>query len=307
MNHPDRPLERTIRLKEHLRNAAEFLRQHGIPIALGTESSLAGAPGDSLAAWLSTSFNHNFDAYDRAIDAAYIASRTGGPLYHHLIDGSHDLLSAFTSAGSVATDDSWLTELSQASEHLLRDGMSVSGINPFLGLTPTQFDELSRAASHLGVTKLYLADALTLNGPELLGGGIALAGAVLLGRSADPARLTQFGSGCLVSALASANPLLLPIAAGAMLYGFHRSPGKPAAAVSAGKGALVSGAALLTANLVGGPIWLGCIAATAAAVAISYSLEHPITTLRKITELTQSARNALRSTSKTLAQETARA
>lgn len=297
MNLDETSLKRSIHLREHLRNTVDFMHRNGVPLALGSESALAGQPGDSLASWLSDTFNRNFDAYDRAIDAVYNQSHTGGPLYHHIIDGNHDIWNAFDAVGSVSADDGWLTEMAQASEHLMRDGMSVSGINPFLNMTPSQFNDVAAAASHLGVSRMYLADALTLNGPELIGGGLALISAVIIGRKSDPSRLTQLGSGCLISALVSANPLLLPIAAGTMIYGFHSSKNRPTAAISAGKGAFVSGAALLAANLVGGPFWLGCIAAAGAAVLINYSLEHPITTLRKITDLTRSARSVIQQAS----------
>jgi hypothetical protein len=178
---------------------------------------IAGEQGHTLAQWLAEKFNHNFDAYDSAIDSIYNQAHIGGSVYHHLIDGQHSIWGAFKAIQDANLDDSWAQSLGHAAEHLIRDTASVSGINPFLTLTPHQFDQIGSLVSHIGITKEYLADALTVNGPELLGGSIALVSAIILGKRAEFDRLSYISGGCLISSLVSANPMLMPIAAGSMV------------------------------------------------------------------------------------------
>ena len=137
-----------------------------------------------MASWLAENFNHNFDAYDRAIDAVYNATHIGGARYHHLLDGQHTIWGAMEAVKNVDPDSSFSSRLAEVSEHLLRDTMSVSGVNPFLG--PSLFESIAGFGQSLGISRAYLADALTVNGPELIGGALALAGSLAIGRQASP-------------------------------------------------------------------------------------------------------------------------
>ncbi len=228
-----------------------------------------------LAKWLAEHFNKNFDAYDSAVDHIYNETHLGGPVFHHILDGQHSVWEAFKAVQDVKIDDSWASELGQATEHLVRDTASISGINPFFVLSPEQFDKLGSLVSGIGVTREFLADALTINGPELLGGSIALIGSIIIGKKADPARLSYFSSGCLLSSLVSLNPMLMPIAAGSMAYALYKGKNKKEILVQAGKGSIVSGSALLVSSLVGGPAWLGCVAGLLTAVAVAKAIEKP--------------------------------
>jgi len=150
-----------------------------------TEDALAGdEAGDAghlLAQMLAEKFNHNFDAYDKAIDAAYNAGTGGSSALHHILDGQHSIWGAFKAVKDVSPDDSFLQELIQAIEHLIRDLCSVSGINPLFSMTRSTFDAISSVIAPLGVSKMYLADALTINGVEVLGATMGIV-AMLLGR-----------------------------------------------------------------------------------------------------------------------------
>lgn len=134
------------------------------------EGIVGGQPGHELAQWLADKFNKNFDAYDAAVDAVYNQTHVGGSAYHHIIDGQHSIWEAFKSVQDVKIDDSWASELGQSAEHLIRDVASVSGVNPFFTLSPEQFNSVGSLVNNIGVTKEFLADALTINGTELLGG-----------------------------------------------------------------------------------------------------------------------------------------
>lgn len=248
---------------------------------------VAGPASGGIASWLATQFNHNFDAYDRAIDAVYNATHVGGSAYHHLLDGQHTIWGALEAVQGVQADHSFAADLVQAGEHLLRDTMSVSGVNPFL--SPSAFESMAAAGDALGISRAYIADAVTLNGAELLGGCIALAASVVVGRKADPCKLSSL-SGCyVISALASGNPLLLSIAAGGLTYSLLRAENKKEVLVQGGKGALVSGSALLVSSLVGGPVWLGCAAAVLTGITVKYALDHQDRALRRVEQVTSGA------------------
>jgi hypothetical protein len=259
-----------------------------------------GEPGHTLATWLADKFNHNFDNYDRAIDEVYNATRVGGSQYHHLIDGQHSIWGAFKAVPDVAADDTWLTEMTQAAEHLVRDTASVSGINPFFSLSPEMFDRLGSVVSQAGISKAFLVDALTINGPELLGGAIAVLSAVTMGRQPDPERLSRLAGGCLLSATVSPNPVLLPVATAGIAFAAINAEDRKDVFVHAGKGGLVSGSALLVSSLVGGPIWLGCAAGILAGIAVSKAMDNPEAAFARAQKVVRPAAQVLQSVSSKL-------
>ena len=242
---------------------------------IAADAVIAGPAAHPMSSWLADTFNQNFDQYDRAIDAVYNATHVGGSKLHHIVDGQHDLLGAFRAVRDVSADDSWATEVCQAGEHLLRDTMSRSGINPFFSLSPDTYNSIARAAESVGVSRAYLADALTVNGSELFGGAIALAGSVVVAKKADPLALSMLGGSYLVSAVVSANPLLIPIAAGSLAYAIIETGSVKEVAVEAGKGAFACGSALLVSSIIGGPVWLGCLAGAMTAIAVRQCIDNP--------------------------------
>ncbi|MGE7602982.1 hypothetical protein ACQKL5_10785 [Peribacillus sp. NPDC097675] len=268
-----------------------------IPIAL--DSGLYTG-SHSLAEWAAKTFNHNFDEYDQAIDAVYNNIHIGGSSYHHLLDGQHSILGAFQAVKDVKTDDSFVTEFLQAGEHLLRDGASVSGVNPFFSLSPNQFEELATIVQPLGISKPFLVDALTINAPELLGGIMALLSTIILGKKADPSLISKLSGAYVVSSMASANPMLFPIAAGGLVFSIAKSESKKEALIKAGKGSLVSGGSLLIGGLVGGPVWMGCIASIGAAIALNYAIENPEKTIYRMQGLIKPTTTILRKASLSL-------
>lgn len=228
-----------------------------------------------LSSWLATTFNKNFDDYDKAIDAVYNTTNVGGSRLHHILDNQHSILGAFKAAENVRADDSFLDEILQASEHLIRDTASVSGINPFFSLPPDQFHSLADCVRHFGVSKIMLADALSVNGPEVIGGIVALGGGIKLARDKRIDEISKLSGACMVSSIVAANPLLLTVAVTGLVYVINQAPETKPALVKAGKGAVVSGSAIAAGAILGGSIWIGCLASMAAAVAVRYCLDQP--------------------------------
>ncbi|MGG3563252.1 hypothetical protein ABES03_16805 [Neobacillus rhizosphaerae] len=250
-----------------------------------------------LAHWMAQQFNHNFDDYDTAIDAVYNSTHVGGSSYHHLLDGQHTVWGAFRAVKDVKADDSFLTEFLQAGEHLMRDVTSVSGISPFFSLSTEQWDALASIVMPFGISKPFLVDALTVNGPELLGGTIALLSTLLVGKRQDPSTVSKLSGAYVLSSIASGNPVLFPLAAGGLVYSLIKSESKKETLIQGGKGAIVSGGALLAGSLIGGPIWIGCLASVAAAISLNYALENPEKTFTRMKELIKPTSSILRKVS----------
>jgi len=267
-------------------------------LILGAQGELAGEPGHELAKWLANTFNKNFSEYDSAIDSIYNASHIGGSRYHHLIDGQHDIFGAFQAAHGVKADDVFAEEALGALEHLARDTASIAGINPFMSLTTQQFNQVANTLSTVGIPKSYFVDAMLVNSSELVGGAIGLCGAIFMKRKIRDGysreMLSRLSGGCLLSSVISANPVLLPVAAYGMYSAIKESDNKKDAFMAAGNGAFVSGSALMVSSLIGGPIWLGCVAGMVAASLVAQGLTRSEKVIGRAQDLVASGQEVFR-------------
>ncbi|EGP5302133.1 hypothetical protein EAC14_13565 [Enterococcus faecium] len=265
-------------------------------VLIGVDTALTYESG-ILASWMANKFNHNFDEYDRSIDAIYNSTGIGGSSNHHLLDGQHTILGAFQATKDVHIDDSFAREFTEAAEHLLRDSSSVSGINPLFSLTQVQYDKLASLTENLGISRSYLTDALTINGPEILGGTIAFLSSAYLGKNDKQDNLSTLSGSYVVSSLASANPLLFGAAASGLVYSYKNSNNKLTTFKEAGKGSIVSGGALITSSIVGGPAWISMVASICAALSIKYAIENPEKTFQRVIDLKAPVQSIMRRTS----------
>lgn len=271
-----------------------------VDMRAGMIAALASKPGYRLDQWLAATFNHNFDAYDKAIDAVYNATRVGGSQYHHLVDGQHSIWGALGAVKDVSADDTFAQELAQAGEHLLRDTASVSGTNVLYNVTPEQFSRIAHIAAQGGISKTYLADAMTVNGSELLGGAIGLAAAVVVARRGRPEDLSRLGGAMLISSFASANPVLMGVAGASVAYALYKGEARRECVVQAGKGALVSGAVIVMTNIVGGPLWWGCLVSVGTAMLVGRMLDDPAKTYARVKKLITPAQRIIRAAYNTI-------
>jgi len=241
-----------------------------------TQGVLTGALGHSLSQWFAQVFNKNLDLYDKAIDSVYLKTHIGGSLYHHLVDGQHTLLGAIRAVGEVSPDDGLLREVYEAVEHLFADLCSVSGINPFFSLSPETLDSMAKVLRPLGITKMYIADALTANAVELLG-AIAAILIFTVGRSKMSSdRTAQLLGSILTVTIASANPVLLPVFAWQLISILRKeNAGFGQLAYHMGKGALVTGSVCLASSALaaaGLPVWIQMAGCFAAAIGVRYGV-----------------------------------
>ena len=285
--------ERLRLLNVELEPSAKKRKATTFEEALAYTDSALSASSLNLARWMAENFNKNFDEYDRAIDGVYNATRIGGSMYHHLLDGQHTILGAFRAVRDVSQDDTFVRELAEALEHLLRDTSSVSGINPFFSLTSQQFERLANICSRIGISKPYLADILTVNGPELIGGALGLVASLVLAKDEDQSKLSFLSGSYIVSALITANPLLAAVAAAGLIRAMKNAEDKKEVLIKAGKGSIVSGGSVLLTGIIGGPLWLNCMAAISTAAAIKYMLDNPQKALERAKSTIRSASGLL--------------
>jgi hypothetical protein len=216
------------------------------------------------------------------------------------VDGQHSLLGALAAVKDVAADDGFARELAQASEHLLRDTASVSGTNVLYSIEPETFGKIADVTANAGVSKSYLADAMTVNGSELLGGALGLAAAIVVAKRGKPEDLSRLSGAMLMSSFASANPMLLGIAGASMAYALYKGEANRACVVQAGKGAVVSGAVILMTNIMGGPVWWGCLVGMGTAMLVGKALDDPAKTYARVQALLQPAKYVIKSAYKAM-------
>lgn len=178
--------------------------------ALLANAVTASEPGGTLDSLLASVINTpNTNIYDKAIDSVYLTAGTGGSRLHHLIDGQHDLLGAFSAAQAASPTDSLSSEVFGTAHHLTKDLFSKMGL-PVVSLEP---DAYRRSADwiqdHLGISKHWQADLLQINATELLGGSLSAAAVVLGARQKDVGALAETAVSSGLAGALAANPIAM--------------------------------------------------------------------------------------------------
>lgn len=206
----------------------------------------------------------NTNAYDKAIDSVYLAQGTGGSRLHHLLDGQHDLVGAFRAAHSAYPNDSFAAEVLGTAHHLAKDLFSNMGL-PVVSLDPQSYSASSVwITDHLGISRLWQADLLQINGIELLGGGLAAVGVVLGIRVAEIRILAEIGGGCGLAAIFAANPISMIASCVALGFAIKnlRSRGDTRKLIEHGTVGIASASAVcLVGNVLGGVAAAGALPA----------------------------------------------
>ena len=230
----------------------------GLPFesALLINAITASETGSTLDTLLAKAINTaNTNVYDKAIDSVYLSTGIGGSRLHHLLDGHHDLLGAFRAAQSVASSDSSGSALLGAAHHLAKDLFSKMGL-PVFSLRPeTYHSSADWIQQNLGISKLWQADLLQINGMELLGGGISAAGVVLGMRRKDAGVLAGIAGSAGLAGLIAANPIAMLAAATALVLAWqikHPDTSFKAITAHAGTGLAGAGATMATGTVLGG-------------------------------------------------------
>lgn len=245
-----------------------------------------------LAYWTADKFNKNFDKYDTAIDKVYNAGEGGYSAIHHLVDGNHTLLGAIRAAREVQGDDSVFAVVANAVEHLVRDGASVSGVNPVYNLTGEQLDRLHGFADQFGMSERSVNDIQLLNAPEVLGAFFAVVPVCFGWSKLGAERFADIAGRAGVAALVSANPLLGLIALVSMARSFNlllsqEEGAFTEAAFKGGLGAVQNGVVYAASAAIGGHVMIGIIVGLVVAYAIQRYASSDMTHEQMLTYITQ--------------------
>lgn len=207
--------------------------------------------------------------YDRAMDARFIETGIGGS-YHRLFDGGHTVSGAFAAARGAAADDTFVQESLGAVLGLLRDMGTPRGL-PLATWNQDTFNQVAGTLeSTYHIPRSWFADLNTYTGAELLGGAISALAVVFAWNRADTEAFAKLVGGIGVSAVLSANPLLMLMTVAAMARAFHkaRRTGEFAEFVDGqARGGLIAGASFAAISAVGvggGPVGLALLVAVVA-------------------------------------------
>lgn len=216
----------------------------------------------SISSFLASEFNKNSNIYDSAIDSVYNATKVGGSQTHHIVDGSHSLWGAWNAAKDALPDDSLRQELWGTINHLSRDAMSSSGINPLFQIKPENYEALKESLSSVGISRSWTNDIMTFNGPELIGSTIGTIAVIYNWKQKDVDQFIEMASSFGVAAVFSANPLLAMVTVISLARGIYQKKNggvSNSTLKSALQGGVPTTILSMTSILIGGPIWIGII------------------------------------------------
>ena len=193
--------------------------------------------------------------YDKAMDAEFIATSIGGA-HHRLFDGGHTIIGAFRAGHTASPDDNIIQEALGTMQGLLRDVSTPRG----LPLANWDYETYQRVAesleSNFHIPKAWFYDLNTYDVADLLGSSIGIVAVIFHWNRGDTEEFAKLVGGMGLSAVFSANPLLLVVTVVAMARAFHiaRRTGEYTEFVDGQiKGVVGAGAVIGAVSLVGGP------------------------------------------------------
>lgn len=219
------------------------------------QTLLANAEVSStINSWLQGLASGTPSIYDRAMDATYNATRIGGS-YHRMFDGSHTIPGAFQAVRGASPDDNVLQEAAGLLQALARDATTPRGL-PLVNWNQDTFNGLADTMGSLGIPRDWLIDMVNYDAVELAGASIGIVALALNWNSEDVETFANLVSGMGLSAVVSANPLLLIVTIVALAKAFHtarKSGDWKEFADGLAKGGICTGAVLLVTSTVSGP------------------------------------------------------
>lgn len=216
--------------------------------------------------------------YDKAMDAEFIATHIGGA-QHRLFDGGHTIIGAFRAGHAASPDDNIIQEAMGTIQGLLRDVSTPSG----LPLANWDYETYQRVAetleSNFHIPKSWFYDLNTYDAADLLGGAIGIVAVIFHWNRGDTEEFAKLVGGMGLSAVLSANPLLLIVTVVAMARAFHiaHRSGEYAEFVDGQfKGVVGAGATIGAVSLVGiagGPWGVALITGLVVGILVNQALK----------------------------------
>ena len=267
------------RVRTGSRQALNSASRHADEFLATTQGLLASALAVDLNGMIAGMVAGPATIYDKAMDAAYIATRIGGG-NHRLFDGGHTILGAFRAVRDASPDDTIVKEAMGLLQGLFRDMTTPKGL-PLANWDKATYDKVSDfLASKLSIPKDWFHDLNTYDAAQLLGGVVGVVATALCWNRADTESFARLVGGMGVSALARTNPLLLLVTVVALARAFHKAhhTGEYAELVDGQlKGGVSAGATLVAASQVaafGGPAGLALLVGMTAGVLVHQATQN---------------------------------
>ena len=260
------------------RRAMEFGRQSAADLLSVSQGVLASGLAGDLNAMLAKISAGPATIYDKAMDAEYLATSIGGG-NHRMFDGGHTLAGAFEAVRGASAEDTVLHEAFGYMQGLFRDLTTPMGL-PLANWDKETYDQVSvYLQSQFSIPKGWFYDINSFDAVEVIGAGVGLVAMFFCWSRAESEQFARLAGGMGLSAVLSANPLLLIVTIAALARAFQvaRLEGGSGDAVDGlFRGAGSAATSLASASAVaalGGPAGLallvGLIAGILAARAVS--------------------------------------
>ena len=217
--------------------------------------------------------------YDKAMDAGYLTTHIGGG-NHRMFDGGHTILGAIQAARDASPDDSIVGEAMGFLQGVFRDMTTAKGL-PLANWDKTTYDQAAGfLQSQFRIPKDWFYDLNSYAAAELLGGVIGVVATALSWKRADTESFSKLVGGMGVSAVMSANPLLLVVTVIALAKAFHKAnqTGDYADFVDGHlKGGIGAGTSLTAVSLVGvggGPTGVALLVGLSAGILVNMATKN---------------------------------
>ena len=217
--------------------------------------------------------------YDKAMDANYLATHVGGS-YHRLFDGGHTIWDAVRAGHAASPDDSIIQEAMGTLQGLLRDVSTPRGL-PIANWDQETFGQVAETLeSNFRIPKSWFYDMNTFDATDLLGAAVGVVALIFSWNRADTEAFSKIVGSMGLSAVVSANPLLLILTVVALGRAFQKAhqTGEYAEFVDGQfKGAVGAGATMAAVSLVGvagGPAGAALLAGLAAGILAQYAVKN---------------------------------
>ena len=219
------------------------------------QTSLAIPEASSLLnAWLQDIVKGTPTIYDKAMDAAYNSTRTGGG-DHRLFDGGHTIAGAFQAVRNASPDDSIFEEAAGFLQALARDATTPRGL-PLVTWDQETFNGLTDALGRVGIPRAWVVDMASYDAVELIGASLGVLAIALNWNNDDVEEFSRLVGSMGLAAVVGANPLLLIVTVVALGRAFHtarRTGDWKEFTDGLARGGICTGAVLLATSMVSGP------------------------------------------------------
>ena len=208
-------------------------------------------------AWMQSIVEGSATIYDKAMDARFIETGMGGG-YHRLFDGGHTLWGAFQAVRDASPDDSVFEEAMGLLQALARDATTPRGL-PLVTWNEDTFNGLAGTLGNFGISRSWLNDLASYDAVELVASSISILPVLLNWSSNDVEEFSDIVGGMGLSAVVSANPLMIIVSVVALAKVFHtakKTGDWKEFADGLSRGGVCTGAVLLAASFVPGPTFV---------------------------------------------------